>query len=165
MIPERNSSSRTFNNAASTLHSVRIHIRIPVFPSCSSLQTAVFVKRQGLSRSCDSVATRNASSQPTAPREHTVWSSSRGAKQAKLYCKCCAMRFLDGAKQTYDSSALAVPLQKVLIGICGRPFCQVELYSLLWFLLSLVPVAYLLISSSFAKLPSYSSRAGQDEGC
>lgn len=75
------------------------------------------------------------------------------------------MRFLDGAKQTYDSSALAEPLQKVLIGICGRLFCQVELYSLLWFLLSLVPVAYLLISSSFAKLFSYSSRAGQDEGC
>jgi hypothetical protein len=75
------------------------------------------------------------------------------------------MRFLDSAKADYDFSALAKPLQKVLIGICGAPFCQVELYSLLWFLSFLLSVAYLLTSSPFAKSSSHSSRAGQDEGC
>lgn len=68
----------------------------------------------GISASCDSVATRTASSNSTSTPNTSLTFLLSGAKRAKMFCNRSAMRFYTCAKTTYDVCARKRRLSKGL---------------------------------------------------
>ena len=88
-------------------------LRVHNLPFCASLQTVVFSKQQGCltklrpSRDLYRIIT------PTTSTNTSLTAMLSGAKRAKMFYKCSAMRFYVYAKNTYDvCGAEEAPLKR-----------------------------------------------------